>query len=315
MAIVKKCRHPRDEWDRCSCQWYLDHYVDGRRTYSPIHSPTDVRGIGSFAGVAHDWLDQYKDGRKSTYSTYRGIVERLCLIFDGWKPGEITGEVLDQFLEDVTQRFSPSYARQYHQVLVAVIQFAGLTVPTHKRPAGFRRKRRMPMTTTEIRSIIGALPPETQPMGEFAALTGMRLGELCGLRPIDRDRGGVWVRRQRQPGEVVGPPKSESGVRFVQLGKRANELLGDGEWCFPVSYRKAQDDLMRALKRAGLYEPGRGWHLFRHYNASLREQVGQGLRGAQSELGHSDTAQTLSYGWGEVSAEIAQSLEDDYFQA
>lgn len=315
MAIVKKCRHAREEWERCSCQWYLDHYVDGRRVYEPIRSSSDVRRVGSFAEVAADWLAQYKDGRPSTYSTYRGIVERLTLIFEGWSPGEITGEVLDEFVEDVTQRFSPSYLRQYHYVLLAIIRHAGLTVPDHKRPEGYRRKRRVPLTTTEIRTIIAALPPETQAMGEFAALTGMRLGELCGLKPIDRDRGGIWVRRQRQPNEVIGPPKSESGVRFVQLGKRANELLGDGEWCFPISYRKAQTDLMRALKRAGLYEPMRAWHLFRHYNASLREQVGQGLRGAQSELGHSDTAQTLSYGWGEVSPDIAQSLEDDYFQA
>jgi integrase len=222
--------------------------------------------------------------------------------------------VLDQFVGDVVERYSPSSARQYHQVLTGIIRHAGLTVPDHTRPEGFRRKRRMPMTTTEIRSIIAALPPETQPMGEFAALTGMRIGELLGLKPIDRDRGGIWVRRQRQPAGVVGPPKSESGMRFVQLGARAAALLGDGEWCFPISYRKAADDLMRALKRTGLYEKGRGWHMFRHYNASLREQVGQGLRGAQSELGHSDTAQTLAYGWGEVSPEIAQSLEDDYFQ-
>lgn len=312
MAIVKKCRHTRDEWETCGCQWYLDHRVNGRRVYEPIKGPDDAQPIGSFAEVAYRWLEQYKEGRWSTYSTYRGVVRRLCDMFGDWEPREITGEVLDQFVDDAYKRLSPSYARQYHHVLMSVLKYAGLTVPPHKKPPRWLRKRHTPLTTQEVKQIIASLPPETQPMGEFAALSGMRIGELLGLKPADRESGGVWVRRQRQPAEVVGPPKSEAGVRWVQLGPRANALLGEGEWCFPVSYRKAQDDLYRALKRVGLYEPMRGWHLFRHYNASLRERAGQGLRGAQTELGHSAVSHTLSYGWGEASPEIAAQLEADF---
>lgn len=314
MAIVKKCRHPRSEWEQCGCQWYLDHRVGGKRIYEPIKGPDDVRPIGSFAQVAYEWLDQYKDGRWSTYSTYRGVVRRLCTMFGDWSPGEITGEVLDDFVRDAQQNLSASSARQYHDVLCAIIRFSGRTVPEHVHPKAPKPKRRVPVTTSEVRRIIEALPPETQSLGEFAALTGMRIGELLGLRPEDIEGDGIWVRRQRQPGGVVGPPKSEAGVRFVRLGPRAAALLDrEGEWCFPLSYRKAETDMHRALKRAGMYQRGMGWHLLRHYNAALRERVGQGLRGAQTELGHSDATQTLSYGWGETSGEAATRLED-YFQ-
>ena len=314
MAIVKKCRHPKEDWDRCSCQWYLDHRVDGKRVYEPIRSPEDVRPTGSFATAAQEWLAGYEDGNPATYSTYRGVVQKLCEIFDGWKPEEITGRILDQFSADVDARYSSSYARTYHDVLVKILKTAGVTVAPHIAPKVPKVKKHIPLTTAEVQEIIAAMPDETRGLTLFAAMTGMRIGELLGLKPEDLDGGGIWVRRQRLPNEVVRRPKTDSGIRHVQLGPRALELLGDGEWCFPVSYRKAQDHLYLALNRTGYYQPGVGWHILRHYNASLRERVGQGLRGAQGELGHSASSQTLSYGWGEAQQSIAADLENHFHE-
>jgi integrase len=62
---------------------------------------------------------------------------------------------------------------------------------------------------------------------ELVATTGLRHGEVCGLRWIDVDleRGALWVRQQVvQLGHAlhVGPPKSESGEdRRVDLDEHA----------------------------------------------------------------------------------------------
>lgn len=334
--MVKKCRHPRDKWDRCDCVWLWDHREDGKRVYTPligvrtyaeakerVHLRAGKRRSlthrSPFKDHAYSWLLKYKPGpdnerRRNTYVTYRGYVRKLVAIFGEWRTCDIDGQTLGEFSRDLEQHYAATTASFIHSTMCSIIEHAGLTVPAHARVNGGKPRPRTPMTTTEVKSVIEAMPERTRAMAEFAVLSGLRLGELLGLRPEDREKDGVWVRRQRdyKPHEPWNP-KTDSGTRFIVLGPRALSLLGDGEWCFPVSPGMAESDLRKAMKQVGVYTPGMGWHALRHFNATLRERGGMGLRGAQAALGHSNSTQTLSYGWGEQSPEEAAAVET-YFQ-
>lgn len=330
MAVVKKCRHSRADWDRCNCAWLWDHRESGKRVYTTLNArsradaeeearirnqrETVLTPMSRFSEHAYALLDTYKDGRRNTYVTYRGYTRKLVALFGDWHTCDIDSETLSEFSRDLDEYYAATTASQIHALMCRIIKFAGLSVPLHNGVKGGRPKPRKPLTSTEIRAVIEAMPERTRAMAEFAALSGMRLGELLGLKPSDREPDGVWVRRQRdyEPHEPWDP-KTDSGVRFTVLGPHALSLLGDGEWCFPVSPGMAEADLRKALQEAGVYTPGMGWHALRHFNATLRERAGMGLRGAQAALGHSNSSQTLSYGWGEQSPEQAAAVES-YFQ-
>lgn len=315
MATIKKCRHDRAEWSQCNCQWYWDHRVDGRRVYTPISGPEVVLegGVGTFRHDAAAWLAQYDDARAGTRSAYRAYVRRLNKIFGDWPTAAIDGPTLDSFSTDAQGHYSSGSAVLVFNVLIRIIQHAGLTVPKHVAPKNKKPPPRPPMTMTEIRRVIDAMPVRTRGMAEFAVLTGLRQGELLGLMPEDVDDDAVVVRRQRN-GARVWPPKTNNGYRRVYIGRRAKKLLDEGSspYIFPFSTSTSSLDLRLAFERCALYQPGMGWHTLRHFNATLRERSGEGLRGAQAAMGHQNLSQTLGYGWGESSASAATDLED-YF--
>lgn len=321
MAVVKKCRHERSEWPRCECQWYWDHRVNGRRVYEPISAPDAIPEAGkTFARDADEWLKQFEptadhpERRRNTWVTYRGYVKRLKLMFGEWRTRDIDGETLDAFSRDAEAMLAPTTASQLHGVLVRIIAAQGLDVPKHLPPKYKKPPKRMPVTTAEVRKVIASLPPRTSRVAQFVALTGVRLGEALGLKPEDIDGDIIWIRRQRGEARRTWAPKSESGIRPIALGPATRTLVEnpDGEFIFEVTPSTAQTHFREALTRLGMWEKGAGFHTLRHYNASLRERVGQGLRGAQAELGHSNLSETLGYGWGEASSDTATQLED-YF--
>lgn len=316
MAVVKKCRHERSEWDRCSCQWYWDHRVNGKRVYEPIAGPAEVPSSPrTFAADADAWLTGFESGRRNTYVTYRGYVRRLKRMFGDWRTRDIDGETLDAFSRDAESNLAPTTASQLHGVLVRIIEAQGLDVPKHLPPKYKRPKKRMPVTTDEVKSVIAALPPKTARLAQFVALTGVRLGEALGLTPQDIDGDVIWIRRQRGEARRTWEPKSESGIRPIALGEVTRRIVSepDGEFIFEVTPSTAQTHMREALRRLALWESGAGFHTLRHYNAFLRERAGQGVRGAQAELGHSNLTETLGYGWGEASSDVAGQLET-YFQ-
>lgn len=314
MATIKKCRHDRAEWSHCNCQWYWDHRVDGRRVYTPISGPEAImEGGGTFSRASAAWLAQYDDARSGTRDAYRSYVRRLNRIFGDWPPSAIDGPTLDAFAFDVQEHYSPGAASMIFSVLLRIIRHAGLTVPKHIAPKSKKPPARPPMTMAEIRRVIDAMPVRTRDMAEFAVLTGLRQGELLGLMPEDVDGDAVVIRRQRN-GSNVWPPKTNNGYRRVYIGRRGQEIVAAGStpYIFPFSTTTSSLDLKLALKRCSLYRPKMGWHTLRHFNATLRERSGEGLRGAQAAMGHQNLTQTLGYGWGESSASAASDLED-YF--
>lgn len=151
------------------------------------------------------------------------------------------------------------------------------------------------------------------PFGDMILLalhTGLRLGELIGLRVGDVVNDRIMVRQSIVRGRR-GTPKSHK-PREVPLNRHARAALVPGcagrskgevfilridhrgevtEVC--VAKDECERELHKACGRAGLRKIG--WHRLRHSFASHLAMRGVPLRTIQELLGHSDIRQTMRY--------------------
>ncbi len=141
--------------------------------------------------------------------------------------------------------------------------------------------------------------------------TGMRRGEICGLKwqDFDEKTGRLTVRRSvttRSGGGVkVGETKTETGVRTIQLPPSTAELLRQrkkksySEWIFhnptvaelPLSPGTAYSRMKTILHHAGL--PLIRFHDLRHTFATHALSGGVDAKTLASILGHTNASFTL----------------------
>jgi integrase len=132
--------------------------------------------------------------------------------------------------------------------------------------------------------------------------TGMRMGELLGLRGKDVLPDKIIVRQSIVMGKVTSPKSHKP--REIPTNKRARAAL-DGfldetrEHVFRdadgagLTRGACKRPLWSACKRAGLRRIG--WHVLRHTFASHLAMIGVPLKTIQELLGHSDIRMTMRY--------------------
>jgi integrase len=164
-----------------------------------------------------------------------------------------------------------------------------------------------------------------------AAMTGLRQGELLGLRWIDVDlpAGRIRVRRNFVRGEF-GTPKSKRSTRSVPLATRlAHELenlrttstyITDTDLVFahphtgkPIDRSRLLKRFKAALRRADLREIR--FHDLRHTFGTRMAAQGVPMRTLQEMLGHRDFKTTLIYADYAPSAREAQWIEEAFAPA
>jgi len=156
----------------------------------------------------------------------------------------------------------------------------------------------------EAERLIAGAEGEWRTMMLVATRTGMRMGELLGLRweDVDLSAGRINVRQSYVQG-VFGLPKSGKS-REIPLGDEVIEALrahrherGSFVFCDAggnvLTAGRLAWPLKRALKRAGLREIG--WHVCRHTFASHLAMRGVPLKAIQELLGHASIVTTMRY--------------------
>ena len=161
---------------------------------------------------------------------------------------------------------------------------------------------------------IGMYLAEAERRGLLAAFyleltTGLRRGELLGLKwsDIDLEKGDLRVQRQigRIDGKIIEMPlKTKNAYRTLPLSVDAIDVLmqqrrktGNSEWVFPsptggpMSPDSVLHMLHRVLKRAGL--PKVRFHDLRHTFATLALQNGVDIKTVSGMLGHFSAGFTL----------------------
>lgn len=141
-------------------------------------------------------------------------------------------------------------------------------------------------------------------------LTGMRRGEICGLRWEDFDNNEGKLKIQRTVSyihgkPVVSPPKTEEGNRTVCLPNTLWWILSDrqehtvSEWIFcdplkpenPVRPSSAYNRLRKLLKQAELERMR--FHDLRHSFASVTANIGVAPQILSGIVGHTKASFTL----------------------
>jgi integrase len=192
-----------------------------------------------------------------------------------------------------------------------------------ERPRGEKQEMQI-LTPPEIRRLLDAADESVRTLILCAVLTGMRRGELLGLRLEDVDLEGrrIFVRRALWRGKFV-TPKSRRSRRTIDLAPTLRVALArlpsrfhsglvfcnsDGTPLDPDNF--AHRDWARALRRAELRRIR--FHDLRHTYASLLIAQGAHPKYIQVQLGHASIQTTLDrYGhlMPDANAAEAQKLD------
>jgi integrase len=181
------------------------------------------------------------------------------------------------------------------------------------------------LTAEQIPALLKALREPFRTMVLFAILTGLRVGEILGLRWEDVDfSSSVMHVSQRCYRGQMDTPKTKSSKRTLPLPlpclaalkrHRANGPLPDVPGLvFQTSNGTPYSDtniLHRELKPAGkqIGAPWLNWHTFRRTHATLLQFVGGSLKDAQAQLGHSKLSTTLDFYTFEIPAHQREAVE------
>jgi len=298
-------------------------------------------GKRTFADWAQEWSATIVDLRPSTLDRDRRIV-RVHLIprFGPTPLARITNPMIRSFIADMlaTGKHAPATVRKVGQVLTKVLRGAveaGLISRSPcdgvRLPAEARRQMRF-LTATQVVDLAEAAGPESATLIYTAAYTGLRWGELAGLRVerVNVLRRSITVVEQLNElsGKFCwGEPKTAAGRRAVSLPGELAAML-EAQLSRPEVVRSGlvfPTPLGEAMRRSNfarrVWEPatraigveGTRFHDLRHTAVALA--IGQGAhpKALQERMGHSSVTVTLDrYGhlYEGLDGQIATSLDD-----
>jgi len=163
-----------------------------------------------------------------------------------------------------------------------------------------------PLSAEQVKVLLAAARGDRlEALYVLAVTTGMRIGEMFGLRwsDVDLEAGTLQVRRIVAADGTVNAPKTASSRRTVRLSGLAIRALNkhprSAEWVFastagtPVGVCNFHKNSWRPLlTRAGL--PHRRVHDLRHTAATLMLSRSVPVKVVSEMLGHADVSTTLS---------------------
>jgi integrase len=140
------------------------------------------------------------------------------------------------------------------------------------------------LTESEIELLLTACSAELLPIVECALLTGMRRGEILGLRWEQVRNGFIYLQRTKT-----------NLSRQIPISKALGAVLAaqPREREFVFGRRDVKRAWAAAVKKAGLSDLR--FHDLRHTFASQTLMAGGGIRDVQELLGHTTLKMTLRY--------------------
>ena len=285
-----------------------------------------------------EWMDKWMDEymifaiRESTLDSYRAMVKNQVKPFIGNKRlASLTTAVMQKFYNKIKKEgrvrehpvhgkaLADSMVRGVHMMLHEALDMAvkerllaknptnGTTIPKCNYP------EKQILGDNQLETFLEAIKGEEY-WGDFCyveVMTGLRRGEICGLKwqDIDFEESKLHVKRsvsvKRGGGLNIGETKTETGVRCIQLPPSVAELLKNRkqtaitEWVFPnfmhpeqpINPNSAYRKLKVILKNAEL--PLIRFHDLRHTFATHATQGGVDPKTLAGILGHTNASFTL----------------------
>ena len=280
------------------------------------------------------WLDEYMifTLREGTLASYRSMTRNQVKPHLGRKPlSSLTTAEMQKFYNKIKRegriREHPIYGRELadsmvrgvHMMLHEALDLAvkerlivknptnGTTVPKCNYP------EKQVLDDDQLECFITALDdyPEWRDFFYTEVMTGLRRGEICGLKWSDVDFAESKLRVQRSVSNgksgalVIGETKTETGKRVIVLPPSLREMLRRrrvealNEWIFynplnpnePMNPSAAYGKLKVILKNAGL--PLVRFHDLRHTFATHAMKGGVDPKTLSGILGHTNASFTL----------------------
>lgn len=233
-------------------------------------------------------LERWLTGEAATLKSHADLIKKVRTIYPHAR-GRALVEIVDVAealkAEAIAARAAPATVNRKLAVLRRVARLAHRQWQWLDEPLGDRirmlpgeRQRHVYLTPQQVQRIARAARGPVRDAILLAALTGLRRGELLGLRPADR-RDGALVLADTKSGRprIVPLPPEAARIRLpIDL---TNDQLRHG-WD-------------AACAATGV--SGARFHDLRHSYASWLVQAGQPLTAIRDLLGHSTLAVTSRY--------------------
>ena len=275
-----------------------------------------VRRDATIQTLARVYLEE-KTGKvkDSTLKCYqRNIRCHILPKLGGRVAANLTVEDIDDYLKAMQESFSPKLVREVGALLLALLRLAGINFTGEVTLPKVRQKNVEVFTETELKQLARIILRRTDETGLGILLTvytGIRLGELCGLKWQDVNAGKGMLHVQRTVERVaqedgttclaVLTPKTESSNRWIPIPQEMMRVLKPDQR-LPETYlltggeiipdpRTMQNRYRALLKRIGV--PYRNFHALRHTYATRCIEQGIDAKSVSELLGHSDVRTTL----------------------
>lgn len=275
-------------------------------------------GRATLASVYQSWIASRPDLSPKVRRGYEDNWRlRICPRFGAWSISKIDHQSIQNWVNEMTESgLSPRTVRWVHSVLKMCLDHAAEDLLLVSRNPAARTKFPPPQLTAHTyltAAEVAALTLACGAQGDVVALlayTGLRFGELTGLRVEDVDLKARRIRVRRSITQVGGKlvegnPKSAAGRRSIPIPERLRNVLatriaarrpGEPAITSPNGALLGLENWKRSVKwRQSIAEIGRPTlrvHDLRHTYASLARRAGADLRLLQKTMGHASITVT-----------------------
>jgi len=283
-SVVKRCgrwyakfRDANGRW--CRRATTADTKAEAKRLASELERRAERRGLGlepspsdenaTLGDLLRWWEDRYFKPSPA-YSKSCGTFHRHLVDSELAKLRirEVTTGRVEQFIQAKTPELAPQTVNHLRSYLCRVFSAARRAGKVTQNPVLDVKRRRVPkrlptfLKVEEVPRVLSALPDKWRPLFAAAVYTGLRKGELLGLRKADVDLAGrlisvrhSYARDTTKGGHAEAIPIASGLAPYLETAIRRSpsDLVFPNEDGSMLSEETSLQELLRsALVRAGI---------------------------------------------------------------
>lgn len=299
----KTKREVKEKAEKLIADIQTDNYVKNNKTTLENYSKLWIETYCNH--LSESTVKEYKFDLKNHINRSLGNMELQ----------KIKRSDVQQFINNMSESLSPKTVKNIYHILASILKNAERDELINKSPAQnislpkLKTKERLPLEIDQMYKLLEiSKNTRYEEVIEFLLLTGLRIGELIGLKRdcIDLENKIIIIKRQYSDKLNKLTLPKHSKIREVPLPKRAIEILENylslnGDLVFIQRSGKGKGNKLnqrafnRELKRLGslIGRSDLSAHILRHTYGTILLEAGISPKVIQSNLGHFTSDFTL----------------------